>query len=590
MQLRARLLALLLAACAVRARPIEAPGETIFSSDTTGVAASRHPIAYTDDAEADRVRSLPGWSGSLGLNLFAGYITVDKDAGRALFYTFVESAGLPESDPVVLWLNGGPGCSSLAGGFLSELGPFFPTPAGKALSANAYSWHRVANMIYLDSPAFVGYSYSNSSEDLIVGDKRTARDARVFLLGFFERFPHLKANVFWLSGESYAGHYVPNLALEIVKGNKAAKSAAAEAGGSGDSSASGRPPRMLREDRSRPRGIINLKGFLVGNAWTDATFDNKGALNYWHSHGLISFAARDGVEESCDFSRIGPLLESSRASSAGASAQGQDDSVSTAALHESDSSSHGSASTSSSSGGSSLTKKDDAKCDKYVNLAFDQIKGINIYDIYADVCLSGGAKVGAAEVAMLGAMLAGHPASLASRPVAVAQQRIRAVRLQGGRPGEPASKYDPCVDSEVELYLGRRDVQDALHANVSGKMDWRFETCNHNIKYSRRDLLSSMIPVYERLMKEDLEILVYSGDVDAIVPVIGTRNWIHSLDLEETEAWRDWRSTTRQVGGWTVRYKGLTFASVRGAGHMVPYTQPERALYLFERWVHGRPL
>jgi len=100
-----------------------------------------------------------------------------------------------------------------------------------------------------------------------------------------------------------------------------------------------------------------------------------------------------------------------------------------------------------------------------------------------------------------------------------------------------------------------------------------------------------MLPLYEKLLEATLDILIYSGDVDAIVPIIGTRQWIQRLELEVEEAWRSWRSSTGQVGGWTVKYeKGFTFASVRGAGHMVPYTQPERAFYLFSQWVHGQPL
>ena len=83
-----------------------------------------------------------------------------------------------------------------------------------------------------------------------------------------------------------------------------------------------------------------------------------------------------------------------------------------------------------------------------------------------------------------------------------------------------------------------------------------------------------------------LRILVYSGDVDAIVPVIGTRRWIESLLLPVLRPWHQWRAQG-QVAGFEVVYEGLTFATVRGAGHMVPYTQPARAAALFRRYLHG---
>jgi len=139
------------------------------------------------------------------------YITVDEDAGRALFYTLVESTSSPESDPLVLWLNGGPGCSSMGGGLMSELGPFYPTPTGEHLIQNDYAWNRVANMLFLDSPAFVGWSYSNRSEDIVVGDKRTAIDSLEFLFGFLDRFPEYRGRTLWLSGESYAGERVRHM-------------------------------------------------------------------------------------------------------------------------------------------------------------------------------------------------------------------------------------------------------------------------------------------------------------------------------------------------------------------------------------------
>ena len=67
------------------------------------------------------------------------------------------------------------------------------------------------------------------------GDARTAQDARAFLLGFLQRFPQYAAHPFWITGESYAGHYVPNLAAEILRGNA-----------------------------QHPETAIKLQGFLVG--------------------------------------------------------------------------------------------------------------------------------------------------------------------------------------------------------------------------------------------------------------------------------------------------------------------------------------
>ncbi len=102
------------------------------------------------------------------------YVTVDEAAGRALFYVMVESESSPASDPLLLWLNGGPGCSSLGGGFMSELGPFLPGKDGKTLKANPFPWNRAASVIFLESPAFVGWSYSNTSSDRVVGERRGA--------------------------------------------------------------------------------------------------------------------------------------------------------------------------------------------------------------------------------------------------------------------------------------------------------------------------------------------------------------------------------------------------------------------------------
>ncbi len=79
----------------------------------------------------------------------------------------------------------------------------------------------VANVIFLESPAGVGFSYSNTSSDYSKsGDKRTAADSYTFLVNWLERFPEYKNRDFFITGESYAGHYVPQLSYTILTKNK----------------------------------------------------------------------------------------------------------------------------------------------------------------------------------------------------------------------------------------------------------------------------------------------------------------------------------------------------------------------------------
>ena len=95
------------------------------------------------DQERDRITELPGQPQNVGFAQYSGYVTVNRKSGRALFYWLTESPASrdPESRPLVLWLNGGPGCSSVAYGAAEEVGPFRIRPDGKTLYLNPYSWN-----------------------------------------------------------------------------------------------------------------------------------------------------------------------------------------------------------------------------------------------------------------------------------------------------------------------------------------------------------------------------------------------------------------------------------------------------------------
>ncbi|KAI4316739.1 hypothetical protein L6164_024688 [Bauhinia variegata] len=223
--------------------------------------------------KADKVQALPGQPQGVDFDQYAGYVSVDPKAGRALFYYFVESPHNSSTKPLVLWLNGGPGCSSLGYGAMEELGPFRVNTDGKTLSRNKYAWNNVANVIFLESPAGVGFSYSNTSTDYPkTGDKSTAEDSYTFLLNWLERFPQYKTRDFFITGESYAGHYVPQLADTILSKNNLAN-----------------------------KTVINLKGIAIGNAWIDDNMCTKGMFDYFWTHALNSDETQAGIMRYCSF-------------------------------------------------------------------------------------------------------------------------------------------------------------------------------------------------------------------------------------------------------------------------------------------------
>ena len=131
---------------------------------------------------------------------------------------FFESRSNPSKDPLVLWLNGGPGCSSSTG-LLFELGPCTITDEGRNTTFNPHSWTNRANVIFLDQPVGVGYSYS-SDGSTVNTSPAAGLDVYAFLELFVTRFPKYASLPFHIAAESYGGTYAPNIASVIYKKNK----------------------------------------------------------------------------------------------------------------------------------------------------------------------------------------------------------------------------------------------------------------------------------------------------------------------------------------------------------------------------------
>ncbi|KAK6199960.1 Alpha/Beta hydrolase protein [Scheffersomyces amazonensis] len=157
-----------------------------------------------------RVKSTPESLGVDTVKQYSGYLDVEEE-DKHFFYWFFESRNDPKNDPVVLWLNGGPGCSSLTGLFF-ELGPSSIT-AGIKPKFNPSAWNNNASVIFLDQPVNVGYSYSSESVSNTIA---AGKDVYAFLELFFKQFPQYNNLPFHIAGESYAGHYIPVFASEIL--------------------------------------------------------------------------------------------------------------------------------------------------------------------------------------------------------------------------------------------------------------------------------------------------------------------------------------------------------------------------------------
>ncbi|XP_051996774.1 lysosomal protective protein-like [Xyrauchen texanus] len=210
--------------------------------------------------EADEIKYLPGLQKQPSFKHYSGYFHVADN--KHLHYWFVESQKDPVKSPVVLWLNGGPGCSSMDG-LLTEHGPYLIQDDGITLEYNPYSWNKIANVLYLESPAGVGFSYSDDKK-YTTNDTEVAMNNYLALKAFFKLYPEYSKNEVFLTGESYAGIYIPTLA-EIVM-----------------------------EDSS-----INLQGIAVGNGLASYELNDNSLVYFAYYHGLLGSSLWNALQTSC---------------------------------------------------------------------------------------------------------------------------------------------------------------------------------------------------------------------------------------------------------------------------------------------------
>ncbi|XP_010320337.2 serine carboxypeptidase-like 13 [Solanum lycopersicum] len=229
------------------------------------------------------VEYLPGWQGRLPFPLETGYVGVGKDEAVQLFYYFLESESEPTTDPLLVWLSGGPGCSSVIA-IVDEIGPIrfveqVYNGSMPSFELNPHAWTKIANVIFLDQPVNTGFSYATNSAAYKYTDVQACEYVYEFLRKWLNDHPQFISNPFYVSGNSYSGMIIPIITQLISNGNIAGK-----------------------------EPLVNLQGYLIGNAVTISPQDEKYHIVFCHGMGLISDELYKSLEKNCrgEYTNINP--------------------------------------------------------------------------------------------------------------------------------------------------------------------------------------------------------------------------------------------------------------------------------------------
>ncbi|KAH0685100.1 hypothetical protein KY289_022852 [Solanum tuberosum] len=247
----------------------------LMKNDLKYPRSRSHAVSKTTEhaAAGSQVKFLPGFQGPLPFQLETGYVGVGDSEDVQLFYYFIESETDPDSDPLMLWITGGPGCSALSG-LLYEIGPItfeaveyngsFPK-----MILNPYSWTKVSSVIFLDLPVGTGFSYATTPAARQSSDLQASDHAYQFLRKWFVDHPEFLKNPFYVGGDSYSGIVVPIITQIIA---------------------------IKNEMEVEP--FINLKGYLLGNPWTFEGEDNY-RIPFAYGMGLISEELYESFKSNC---------------------------------------------------------------------------------------------------------------------------------------------------------------------------------------------------------------------------------------------------------------------------------------------------
>ncbi|XP_011555879.3 venom serine carboxypeptidase [Plutella xylostella] len=171
------------------------------------------------------------------MDSYAGYLTVNKEYNANLWFWYFPVTDAPVSEtPWIIWLQGGPGASSLYGLF-TEIGPFVVT-ADNTLEEIRYSWGKNHSLLFIDNPVGTGFSFTDDDRGFATNQTTIGENLYCALQQFLTMFPELRKAPLTIAGESYAGKHIPSLAIQV----------------------------LWNRDHDEP---VNLHGLAIGNGFMD---------------------------------------------------------------------------------------------------------------------------------------------------------------------------------------------------------------------------------------------------------------------------------------------------------------------------------
>ena len=475
-------------------------------------------------------------------DIYSGYLKTDVE-GNELFYVFTPSQRTPAEDPLILWLNGGPGCSSLYG-MLTEIGPVLFDKESQQFKLNEYSWNKNASVIYIESPAGVGFSKINDSA-FFFNDTIQAISLNIALQNFFNLFPDFQNNDFYITGESYAGIYIPYLVKEIDKYNK--------------------------ESVYTNSLIINLKGFLIGNPYTMEITDFEDSMvEEGFGHALISNRLFLKYLKTC------PHLPQKEIIIPGY--EDPEDYKFEPIMNDF----------------IFPVKNVTKQCNEVRKEIQKLYDGINLYGILNE-CPKNLSQMDTNyknidyEDSLKHSFK--HNFIRMMRKQNLLKQLERNFLFTENNEGNDDQSEELVYADDIfaPSCLDDMHVSDFLNDNTTKRKLGVDESIVHYqctpLYYLWGESINFYIEDIYNLTSEGFKPWIFSGTEDIAVATLGTLRWINYINYTVDEEWKPWNVDGQDVGMEQNYTSGLRFLTVKGCGHMVPEDNPKVAKALLDKFL-----